>query len=303
MSTYPPGRPAGPDIPARAGVGLKAAHCRSIIETWPDIGFFEVHAEDYMGAGGPPHRYLTSIRERYPVSLHGVGLSIAADRPLDPDHLKRLKALLDRYQPGLFSEHLAWSSHQGAYLGDLLPAPYTDETLQLVCRHIDEAQTFLGRQMLLENPATYIWFRESTWSEPAFIREMVRRTGCGLLLDLNNVQVACTNQQWSAHDYLADFPLLSVQKIHLAGHTRRLDDLARPLLIDSHDRAVDNSVWRLFRNVIACTGALPTLIEWDTNVPDWHELHVQAAMAESVMRDSVMTASQPTKEPSHARAT
>src|SRR5437762_2464456 len=183
-----------PAIPARAGVGLKAQHYRTIIADVPDVGFFEVHAENHMGEGGPPHRYLTEIRNRYPLSLHGVGLSIGADRPLDRNHLMRLKHLNERYEPGLFSEHLAWSTHDKSYLNDLLPVPYTSETLARVSEHIEEVQDFLGRQMLLENPSTYLAFAESTWSEWDFIAEIVRRTGCGLLLDINNVHVSSINQ-------------------------------------------------------------------------------------------------------------
>ena len=176
--------PSSPDdrVPARAGVGLKAEHYRTIIDTAPDMGFFEVHAENYMGPGGPPHRYLSAIRERYPLSLHGVGLSIGADRPLDKDHIERLRRLIQRYRPGLFSEHLAWSSHDTGFLNDLLPVPYTSETLQRVVEHIDQVQASLGCQMLLENPSTYIAFAESTYAETDFIAEVARRSGCGLLL-------------------------------------------------------------------------------------------------------------------------
>ena len=283
MGTHQVVHAAGGEVPARAGVGLKADHYRTILETRPDVGFFEVHAENYMGAGGPPHRYLTAIRERYPLSLHGVGLSIGADRPLDPAHLQRLARLIERYEPGLFSEHLAWSSHGANYLDDLLPPPYTNETLQRICQHIDQAQTALGRQMLLENPATYLWFQESTWREPDFIREIAQRTGCGLLLDVNNVFVASTNQQWDAASYLNDFPLGQVQQIHLAGHARQTDEKGRPLLIDAHDRAVDEQVWRLFRQVIQRIGPVPTLIEWDANVPAWSELQAESVRAVALM--------------------
>ncbi|CAM4095528.1 UPF0276 protein CC_3255 [Comamonas aquatilis] len=276
-------RVAKGDVPARAGIGLKADYYRTILETQPDVGFFEVHAENYMGAGGPPHRYLTAIRERYPLSLHGVGLSIGADRPLDLAHLLHLKALIVRYEPGLFSEHLAWSSHEGCYLDDLLPVPYTDEAMNRICHHIDQVQDVLGQQMLLENPATYLWFQESTWHETDFIREIAQRTGCGLLLDVNNAFVASTNQQWDASSYIDDFPLGQVQQIHLAGHARQTDEKGHPLLIDAHDRAVDQQVWRLFRQVIQQIGPMPTLIEWDANMPAWLELHAQAVMAEAQM--------------------
>jgi len=270
-------------IPPRAGVGLKAEHYQHILANTPDMGFFEIHAENYMGAGGPPHRYLARIRERYPLSLHGVGLSIGGTRPLDREHLSRLAGLIDRCEPGLFSEHLAWSPHDTGFLNDLLPAPYTTETLLRVSDHIDQVQTALGRQMLLENPSTYVWFEESNWTETDFIGEIVRRTGCGLLLDVNNVHVVCTNQLWDSEHYIDDFPLAHVQEIHLAGHTRETDDKGRPLLIDTHDKVVDDAVWSLFRRVIKRIGPIPTLIEWDTNIPLWHELAAEAQMAEALM--------------------
>jgi uncharacterized protein (UPF0276 family) len=272
-------------LPARAGVGLKAEHYRTIVETLPDMGFFEVHAENYMGAGGPPHRYLTAVRERYPLSLHGVGLSVGADRPLSKDHLKRLKALIDRYAPALFSEHLAWSSHDAGFLNDLLPVPYTAETLGRVTDHIDEVQHVLGQQMLLENPSTYLGFAESTYSETDFIGEVVRRTGCGLLLDVNNVHVASTNQEWDPFAYIDSYPLAHVREIHLAGHAREADENDRPLLIDTHDRPVDDIVWDLYAHTIGRIGPVPTLIEWDANVPDWPTLAVEAKRAEALMSD------------------
>ncbi|RUU11609.1 DUF692 domain-containing protein [Mesorhizobium sp. USDA-HM6] len=271
------------DIPSRAGVGLKPQHYREILETVPDIGFFEVHAENYMGAGGPPHRYLAAVRELYPLSLHGVGLSIGAARPLDQDHLRRLKDLIGRYQPGLFSEHLAWSSHGVAFLNDLLPMPYTTETLQRIASHIDEVQETLGRQMLLENPSTYVAFAESTYAEPDFIAEVQRRTGCGLLLDVSNVHVASTNQQWDPFAYIDAYPLGAVQEIHLAGFTPETDEKHRPLLIDTHNRPVDPLVWQLFDYVIGKLGPTPTLIEWDADLPAWSELHAEAMRAEAYM--------------------
>lgn len=272
-------------VPARAGVSLKPAHYRTILDTRPNIGFFEVHAENYMGAGGPPHRYLGAIRERYALSLHGVGLSIGADRPLDPAHLQRLKSLLERYNPMYFSEHLAWSSHGAGFFNDLLPLPYTGETLARVCEHIDEVQSTLRRRMLLENPATYIAFAESSYSEVDFISEVVRRTGCALLLDVNNVYVASINQQWEPRAYIDAYPLNHVLQIHLAGHKRQADDKDRPLLIDTHDRAVDEIVWDLYAHTIRRIGrATPTLIEWDADIPTWPVLRAQADRAEVIMR-------------------
>lgn len=277
-------------IPPRGGVGLKAEHYRTIIDTSPDVGFFEVHAENYMGAGGPPHRYLSAIRERYLLSLHGVGLSIGADRPLDEDHLRRLRELIRRYEPGLFSEHLAWSSHEDGFLNDLLPVPYTAQTLARVVEHIDLVQTALGRQMLLENPSTYVAFVESTYSEIDFIAEAVRRTGCGLLLDVNNVFVASTNQQWDPVAYIEGYPLAHVREIHLAGHKREADEKDRPLLIDTHDRPVDDIVWDLYGLAVRLAGPMPTLIEWDADVPAWTTLEREARRAESIMSAGEKTA-------------
>lgn len=270
-------------IPARAGVGLKAEHYRTIIDTLPDVGFFEVHAENYMGAGGPPHRYLSAIRERYPLSLHGVGLSIGADRPLDEDHIARLRDLRRRYTPGLFSEHLAWSSHDVGFLNDLLPLPYTVETLKRVVEHIDQIQTALGCEMLLENPSTYVAFAESTYAETDFIAEVARRSGCGLLLDVNNVFVASTNQQWDPVAYIEGYPLASVKEIHLAGNDRQADETGRPLLIDTHDRPVEDAVWYLYELAVRLIGPIPTLIEWDSEVPAWSVLAQEAERAEMVM--------------------
>lgn len=270
-------------IPPRAGVGLKPEHYAAILAADPDIGWFEVHAENYMGAGGPPHRYLTAIRERYPLSLHGVGLSIGAAKPLDKDHLQRLKALNQRYQPGLFSEHLAWSSHDAAFLADLLPVPYNAETLARVADHIDEVQDTVGRRMLLENPSTYLAFVESTMRETDFLAEVVRRTGCGLLLDVNNIHVSATNQHYDPLAYLEAFPVAHVGEIHLAGYAPSTDDNGDPLLVDAHDRPIDPVVLRLYERAIALTGPLPTLVEWDNDVPAWPALQAEADRVEAVL--------------------
>ncbi|HEY0274539.1 MAG TPA: DUF692 domain-containing protein [Paenirhodobacter sp.] len=270
-------------LPARAGVGLKPEHYRTILNTQPDIGFFEVHAENYMGAGGPPHRYLTAIRAAYPLSLHGVGLSIGADRPLDRAHLDRLRDLIGRYEPAMFSEHLAWSTHETGFLNDLLPLPYTDATLRRVVEHVSQVQDTLGRQMLLENPSTYLAFTESTWSETDFIAEIARQSGCGLLLDVNNVEVACTNQDWDPIAYLNAYPLDHVQEIHLGGHLEESDEAGHPLLIDTHDRPMTGRVMDLYDHVIARTGPMATLIEWDADIPAWPVLLAEAQRAETAM--------------------
>jgi uncharacterized protein len=269
-----------------AGTSFKHEHLAAILEDGLQDGFFEVHAENYMGAGGPPHRALRAIRERYPISLHGVCMSIGGPDGLDAGHLGRFGELVARYEPVLVSEHLAWSSHGGTFFNDLLPLPYTNATLQKVCEHIDQVQEAIRRPMLLENPSTYVAFASSTMSETEFIRAVARRTGCGLLLDVNNVFVSATNHGYSAGAYLADFPLEYVGEIHLAGHSEQRDDEHAPLLIDSHDRVVADPVWALYRNVIARTGPMPTLIEWDSQLPAWPELRAQALMARRIASES-----------------
>jgi uncharacterized protein (UPF0276 family) len=236
-----------------------------------------------MGAGGPPHARLEALRERNPLSVHGVGLSIGSAGPLDRAHLARLKALCDQYEPESFSEHLAWSTHEGVYLNDLLPLPYVQETLNHVARHVDEVQSALGRRMLLENPATYVRFVESDIAETAFLAEIARRTGCGLLLDLNNVLVSAVNQATSPLNYLAAFPLAEVCEIHLAGHDEAVDEEGARFLIDAHGTPVAEDVWLLFEQVLGSTGPLPTLIEWDNDVPAWDVLRAEAGKAQYLL--------------------
>ncbi len=271
------------DVPARAGVGLKPEHYQDILASRPAIGWFEIHAENYMGAGGPPHHFLEQIRELYPLSLHGVGLSIGSDGPLDRDHLQRLRAVNQRYQPGLFSEHLAWSTHEGIYYNDLLPLPYTEATARRVADHIDEVQDTLGRQMLLENPSTYVTFGESSLDEIAFLERVVELTGCGLLLDVNNVFVSAVNHRSSPEQYIDAFPLELVGEIHLGGHADDRDDQGDRLLIDAHDREIADPVWHLFARVIDKTGVRPVLVEWDNDVPAWPVLFAEAEHAERVL--------------------
>ena len=271
--------------PPSAGVGFKPEHFEAIADTRPELGFFEVHAENYMGGGGAPHRRLDAIRERYPLSLHGVGLSIGSPGPLDRAHLQRLAAVAKRFEPTLVSEHLAWSTHEGAFLNDLLPLPYTDETVALVSEHIDEVQNALGRTMLLENPSTYVVFAASTWAETDFLREIARRTGCGLLLDVNNVFVSAVNHGFDPELYLAEFPLAAVGEIHLAGCADDSDDAGLPLLIDAHNSPVRDPVWSLYSTTIRRLGATPTLIEWDNDVPAWSTLLGEARRAERAIAD------------------
>ena len=273
----------GSGLPARAGVGLKPEHFRDVLATRPDIGFFEVHAENYMVDGGPFHHFLGRIREHYPLSLHGVGLSIGADGPIDEAHLDRLDALIRRYQPASFSEHLAWSSHGEVFLNDLLPVPYDRATLDRVCDHVDRVQERLQRRMLLENPSTYLEFEASTMDEAAFLTEAVRRTGCGLLLDVNNAHVSCVNHSRAALAYISSLPLDTVGEIHLAGFATDRDAAGAPLLIDSHGSPVDEAVWGLYAAVLARIGPTPTLLERDNDVPSLATLLAEAQRAENLM--------------------
>ncbi|WP_338489940.1 DUF692 domain-containing protein [Pseudomonas trivialis] len=269
-----------PGLPLRAGLGLKSEHFIEVLETRPDIGFFEVHAENFMVAGGPFHHYLGLIREQYPLSLHGVGLSIGGEGPLNCAHLARLATLIERYQPQSFSEHLAWSSHGPVFLNDLLPLAYDAATLNRVCAHIDQVQSTLKRPMLLENPSTYLLFQRSTLDETDFISEVIRRTGCGLLLDVNNVYVSCINHQRDPLAYINALPLRAVGEIHLAGFAEDTDSLGDRLLIDDHGAPIDNAVWQLYEQVLARTGPVATLIERDNQVPAFNVLQAEAQQAE-----------------------
>ncbi|MDA9543996.1 MULTISPECIES: DUF692 domain-containing protein [unclassified Bradyrhizobium] len=289
MSTIKPAPP--PALPLRfatpiggvAGTSFKPEHLPAILEAKNRRGFFEVHAENYMGAGGPPHRALEAIRRDHPLSLHGVCMSIGGPRPLDKAHLARFRGLVARYQPALVSEHLAWSTHETSFFNDLLPLPYTAATLACVCDHIDQVQEAIRRPLLLENPSTYLAFHESSMRETEFIRAVAERTGCGLLLDVNNVFVSAANHGYSALDYLADFPLSRVEEIHLAGHAEQADDEGDLLLIDSHDGPVTDAVWKLYEIVIRRRGSVPTLIEWDSKIPDWPVLQAEAAAAQAIL--------------------
>lgn len=272
-----------PNLPVRAGIGLKPSHFSAITESKPDVGFFEVHAENYLVDGGPFHHFLERIRADYSLSVHGVGLSIGGVSSPDPQHLRSLRLLLDRYQPAAFSEHLAWTGQHGIFVNDLLPLPYTQETLQRVCEHIDRVQNALCRQILIENPATYVEFDQSDLGEAEFIREAVQLSGCGLLLDVNNVYVSCSNHGRNPFAFLDALPLHTVGEIHLAGFSRERDSSGAPLLIDSHGSLVDKAVWDLFQETIERTGPRPTLIEWDNNVPPLATLLAEASHAEQLL--------------------
>ena len=270
-------------LSARAGVGLKLDHAVDVLNGGHGVGFFEVHAENYMGAGGAPHRLLNRVRDSFALSLHGVGLSIGGADPICEVHLSRLRRLIEHYQPALFSEHLAWSSHGGAFLNDLLPLPYDAATLERVCDHIDLVQEKLRTRLLLENPATYLLFESSTMSECDFLRSVATRTGCGLLLDIGNVYVSAVNHGFEPMAYIDSFPIEEIEEIHLAGFAVDRDDDGAPLLIDSHGCEVAEVVWALFQRTIARTGAIPTVIEWDNDVPPFAALSAQAKRAQAVL--------------------
>ena len=272
-------------LPALAGVGLKPQHVAEVLETRPDLGFFEVHAENYMVPGGRFHRDLSAIAEHYPLSIHGVGLSIGGTDPLDRAHLARLKQLLERHPHAVFSEHLAWSSHGGHFYNDLLPVAYTEASLAQVCAHIDQVQDTLGCTLLLENPSTYLRCLHNTLSESEFLAQVLQRTGCALLLDVNNVHVSCTNHGLEPWTYLSELPLERVQEIHLAGFAEEVDEDGQPLLIDTHGAPVAQAVWTLYEQVLQALGRpVPTLIERDNNIPDWPVLLAEAQQAQARLR-------------------
>ncbi len=266
-------------LPPAPGVGYKPQHFEALTADAGPVAWLEIHAENYMGDGGRPHAQLRALQERFALSVHGVGLSIGGEGPLDKEHLARLKSLIEKTRPASFSEHLAWSTHGAEFLNDLLPLPYTDGTLSRVTAHIEEVQETLGRQMLLENPSSYLAFEESTWSETDFLRELVRRTGCGLLLDVNNVFVSAINLGYSPQGYIDAFPLEAVGEIHVGGHDEDSDDFGETLLIDSHGKPVVDPVWALLEHTLARSGPRPVLVEWDNDVPEWPVLRAEAQRA------------------------
>lgn len=275
---------ADKSLPKTAGLCLKPQHYHDILSGQPNVGWFEVHAENYLGDGGAPLHYLEKIRQHYPLSIHGVGMSIGSADGLDQGHLQRVANLVQRFEPESFSEHLAWSTHDSQFFSDLLPLPYNRDTEELVCNHIDEVQTRLQRPMLLENPSNYLALEESVQAEAEFINNVSRRTGCGLLLDVNNVYISAQNCGYSAQQYIEQLPLSAVGEVHLAGHSVDHSIESEPLLIDAHDREVCDEVWALFAHTVSLTGAVPALIEWDTAVPSWSVFIDEMDRANSVLR-------------------
>jgi hypothetical protein len=265
-------------IPACAGIGLRSQHFREILDAPPPVAWMETHPENYFGEGGAPLRILERIRARYPLSFHGVGLSLGSTDPLDHTHLRKLKILIDRFEPALVSEHLSWSSVGGRFFNELLPLPYTMESLDHVCDRVDEAQAALQRPILIENITRYLTWRDSTVPEGEFIAEVARRTGCGILLDLNNVYVNAVNFRLDPFELLSAIPAQAVREFHLAG----FDRFGR-WLIDTHGEAVYPEVWGLYQWAIHHFGPRPTLIEWDANMPPLSVLVDQAKQADAIL--------------------
>ncbi len=274
-------------LPATAGIGLKTRHGAQLLDGRPPVAFVEIHAENYMGAGGPPHRWLSAIREHYPVSVHGVGLSLGGASPLDAEHLEALARVVDRCRPALVSEHLAWSQSDGVHLNDLLPIPYTPATLDHVAARIGRVQDRLRRPILVENPSAYIRYADSPIPEPEFLAELARRTGCGILLDVNNLFVCAGNVGLDPLAYLQALPAAAVGEYHLAGHHRRVLPDGSAIRIDDHGSRVAPEVWALYRAAVARIGARPTLIEWDTDVPPLDVLCDEAWRADAEAADAL----------------
>ena len=280
-----PLRKARDSIPAKAGVGLRFRHHQVVLESHPASAWFEVHTENYLGGGSAP-AYLDAIRRDYPVSLHSTGLSLGSAEGLDLAHLERVRRALERFEPGLVSEHLSWCIVGGIYLADLLPLPMTEEALEVVCRHVDQAQSHLKRRLLIENPSTYLQFRHSTIPEWEFLAATAKRTGCGILCDVNNIYVSACNHGWDASAYLAALPPEAISEIHLAGHTVRQIDGGRTLRIDDHGSRVAPEVWTLYAEALARFGPVPTLIEWDTDVPPMGVLLEEAEHAAALIEEA-----------------
>ncbi len=271
--------------PDSVGIGLRAQHYAQLIETRPQLGFLEVHAENFFHAGGAAMQVLDRVREHYPISLHGVGLSLASADALAQSHLDKLARLVERTEPALVSEHLCWGAVDGVHLNDLLPFPYSQEVLSLLAERVEQVQERLGRRLLIENLSSYVRFRQSEMSECEFLAELSRRSGCGILLDVNNLYVNAQNFDFDARaemrHLLANVPAGAVGEIHLAGHSQ-----GELCLIDTHGSRVSEPVWALYRDAIAQCGRVPTLIEWDTDVPALDVLLDEAESASAFMRDA-----------------
>jgi len=272
-------------VPIRSGIGLRAEHYREVTEKLPSVGWLEVHSENYFGDGGDPLHFLEKARQHYPISLHGVGLSLGSSDDVNTRHLQKLKKLIDRIEPGFVSDHLSWSSVEGKYFNDLFPLPYTNEALNLFARHVEQAQDFLGREILVENPSSYLRYAHSTIPEWEFLSEISKKTGCGILLDINNIYVSAVNHGFDARKYLQSIPTEKVREVHLAGFTvNRYPE--GDILVDTHNAPVAPEVWELYREAIAQLGRIPTLIEWDTDLPALDVLLDEATKANDILESA-----------------
>ena len=280
-------RRAGAVIPASVGIGLRPVHYRQVVDELPDIGWLEVHSENYFSRGGQPLHFLEHARRHYPLSLHGVGLSLGSADGLSREHLTQLKRLVERFEPGAVSDHLCWGAIGGRHLNDLLPLPFTEEALAVVCAHVEQTQEFLGRRILVENVSSYLQFSASVIPEWEFVANVARRTGCGILLDVNNVYVSSVNHGFDALRYLDAIPTDAVEEIHLAGYdvARAAGGTGGSVLIDTHGRRVSGPVWNLYGEALSRLGPVPTLIEWDTDVPPLAVLLDEARKAQEIMSE------------------
>lgn len=267
------------------GIGLRTPHISELLEKKPGIAWVEVHSENYFGEGGRPIYQLEQVRRDYPISLHGVSLSLGSTDELNWQHLTQLKNLHARIDACLISDHLSWSSYNGQYLHDLLPLPYTDESVEHIANRIQQVQDFLGKQILIENISSYVTYTHSTIPEWEFLRAVAERSGCGILLDVNNIYVSATNLGFNPNHYLTAIPAKLVQEIHLAGFTTTMID-GKEVLIDSHNQRVVPAVWDLFRESIKQLGVKPTIIEWDTDLPTLDKLCLEAYRAENIIKES-----------------
>jgi len=271
-------------IPVHAGIGLRPPHFAHVLNTLPSVSWFEVHSENFFASGGEMMQLLSRVREHYPISLHGVGLSLGTGDQLYHHHLTQLKSLIASIEPGLVSEHISWGGIGAYHLNALLPLPYTEESLNMMVERVDAAQHFLGQPILVENASTYLEYAHSTIPEWEFVSALATRSGCSLLLDVNNIYVNSVNHDFDPHLFIDAINPDQVVEMHLAGFSRK-EGLAVPLLIDSHDHPVYPEVWDLYRYAVRHIGCKPTLIEWDAHIPEFTLLQREAATAESVMYD------------------
>ena len=273
-------------VPDCTGIGLRAQHYQEILDTLPDIGWLEVHSENYFGDGGRPLYYLNKLALHYPLSFHGVGLSIGSTDRMDLHHLQKLKQLIDQFQPGLVSEHLSWGSFHGTHFNDLFPMPYTHEALDHMVSRVQYIQEYLGRQILIENVSSYLQFDCSEIPEWEFLKQLAAKSGCGILLDVNNIFVNACNHGFDGETFINAIPNAYVQEIHLAGHTVKQID-GNIILIDTHNQPVTDKVWSLYKTAIKRFGKTSTLIEWDTDLPALSELIYEAHIADNLLNSVI----------------